>query len=182
MVKTKANQKIHVDKLQTTLEKLSQLKEKPKKELTLRESIYFLRDKLKSALKKGYSYQDLSEILEEQRILISASTLKQYLTDINKESASRRKRSKSAQSKTSKSSSTGLTDKSVKVDKDTTCSKSESDKDLSRVESKSVIESSKSDTKQESVSSRSKSRTSTKTKPKKLSGSNQDLSSEFNQY
>ncbi len=95
MVKTKANQKIHIDKLKTTLDKLGQLKEKPKEELTLRESIYFLRDKLKSALKKGYSYQDLSEILEEQEILVSASTLKQYLIEINKESASRRKRSKS---------------------------------------------------------------------------------------
>ncbi|MDJ0648886.1 MAG: hypothetical protein QNJ60_09280 [Xenococcaceae cyanobacterium MO_188.B19] len=103
MVKTKANQKIHVDKLKTTLDKLGQLKEKPKEELSLRESIYFLRDKLKSALKKGYSYQDWSEILEEQGILISASTLKQYLTDISKESASRRKRSKAGQSKTSKS-------------------------------------------------------------------------------
>ncbi|VEP12906.1 conserved hypothetical protein [Hyella patelloides LEGE 07179] len=92
MVKTKPNQKIHVDKLKTTLDKLGQLKEKPKSELTLRESIYFLRDKLKSALKKGYSYQDLSSILEEQEILISASTLKQYLMDINKESESRRKK------------------------------------------------------------------------------------------
>ncbi|MGK7952892.1 MAG: hypothetical protein AB4368_29910, partial [Xenococcaceae cyanobacterium] len=83
MVKTKPNQKIHVDKLQTTLAKLGQLKEKPKSELNLRESIYYLRDKLKSALKKGYSYQDLSEILAEQEILISAATLKQYLTEIN---------------------------------------------------------------------------------------------------
>ena len=197
MVKTKANQKIHIDKLKTTLDKLGQLKEKPKEELTLRESIYFLRDKLKSALKKGYSYQDLSEILEEQEILVSASTLKQYLTEISKELASRRKRSKSAQSKTSKSVNKGSSDKSVKVDKNTTSSKSESDKDLSKdvstskeksvsdlstVESDTVVESSKNDTKQKSVTSRSKSRTSSKTKAKKLSGSTEDLSSDFNQY
>ena len=195
MVKTKANQKIQVDKLKTTLDKLGQLKEKPKEELTLRESIYFLRDKIKSALKKGYSYQDLSGILEEQGILISASTLKQYLTDITKESSSRKKRSKSGQSQTSNFSSAGLTDKSVKVDKDTSLSKSKSNKDLSKevftsldkadkdlntVESDTVKESSKSDTKQDSVTSRSKSRRSTKTKTKKLSGSNQDLSSDFN--
>ena len=193
MVKTKPNQKIHVDKLQTTLDKLSQLKEKPKSELTLRESIYFLRDKLKSALKKGYSYQDLSEILEEQEILISASTLKQYLTEINKESASRRKRSKSRQSKTSTASSGS----SVKEDKHTTSSKSQSDKDvsedvnsfkeksdkdLSTVESDTVKESPLSDTKQESVIPGSKSKTSTKTRPKKLSGSTEDLSSDFNQF
>ncbi len=193
MVKTKPNQKIHVDKLQTTLDKLSQLKEKPKSELTLRESIYFLRDKLKSALKKGYSYQDLSEILEEQEILISASTLKQYLTDITKESASRIKRSKSGQSKTSTASSRS----SVKEDKHTTSSKSQSDKDvsedvnsfkeksdkdLSTVESDTVKESPLSDTKQESVIPGSKSKTSTKTRPKKLSGSTEDLSSDFNQF
>ncbi len=138
MVKTKANQKIHIDKLKTTLDKLGQLKEKPKEELTLRESIYFLRDKLKSALKKGYSYQDLSEILEEQGILISASTLKQYLTDINKESASRRKRSKSGQTKISKSSLIYSTESSLKPDKDTTTSKSKSDKDLYKDLSKDV--------------------------------------------
>ena len=189
MVKTKANQKIHIDKLKTTLDKLGQLKEKPKEELTLRESIYFLRDKLKSALKKGYSYQDLSGILEEQGILISASTLKQYLTDITKESAARRKRSKSGQSQTSKSN--------VKEDKDTTSSKSQSDtdsskdvntskeksdKNLNKVQSDTVKGESKSDTKEESVSSRSKAKTSTKAKTKKLSGSTQDLSSDFNQY
>ena len=197
MVKTKANQKIHIDKLKTTLDKLGQLKEKPKEELTLRESIYFLRDKIKSALKKGYSYQDLSGILEEQGILISASTLKQYLMDITKESASRRKRTKSGQSKTSQSEDIASSESRLKEDKDTTSSKSQSDtdtskdvntskeksnKDLNKVESDTVKESDSSDSKEESVSSRSKSRTSTKTKPKKLSGSNQDLSSDFNQY
>ena len=197
MVKTKANQKIHIDKLKTTLDKLGKLKEKPKEELTLRESIYFLRDKLKSALKKGYSYQDLSEILEEQGILISASTLKQYLTDITKESASRRKRSKSGQTKTSKSEDTTSSKSSEKENKDKTSSKSQSDtdlskdvnsskeksdKDLSSVESDTVNKSDSSDTKQGSVTSRSKSRTSTKAKTKKLSGSDRDLSSDFNQY
>ena len=99
MVKTKPNQKINVDKLQTTLDKLCQLKEKPKEELSLRESIYCLRDKLKSALRKGYSHQDLSEILAEKEILISAATLKQYLTEINKQSASRKKVTRQNQSK-----------------------------------------------------------------------------------
>ncbi|MDJ0747617.1 MAG: hypothetical protein QNJ32_30380 [Xenococcaceae cyanobacterium MO_167.B27] len=174
MVKTKANQKIHIDLLKTTLDKLGQLKEKPKEELTLRESIYFLRDKIKSALKKGYSYQDLSGILEEQGILISASTLKQYLTDITKESASRRKRSKDTQSKTSKSNVKEEQDKSSSksqsdkdVSKDVKNSKKKEDKDLNKVQSDTVKESPFSDTKEESVISRSKSRTSTKTRKKK---------------
>ena len=97
MVKAKPNQKIHVDKLAGALDKLDQLESKPVEELTLRESIYFLRGKLNSALKKGYSYQDLSEILAEQEILVSAATLKLYLTEASKskKSSSRNKKSKS---------------------------------------------------------------------------------------
>ncbi|NJO99169.1 MAG: hypothetical protein HC764_26890 [Pleurocapsa sp. CRU_1_2] len=41
MVKAKPNQKIHVNKLQTALDKLEQLSNKPVEEFTLRESIYF---------------------------------------------------------------------------------------------------------------------------------------------
>ncbi len=159
-------------------------------------------------MKKGYSYQDLSEILEEQGILISASTLKQYLTDINKESASKRKRSKSGRSQTTKSEQTSLSESSLKPDKDTRLSETESDnlvdtteseldidlnkdvntyleksdKDLNTVESNNIKESSNSVPKKQSVTSRSKYRASTKTKTKKSSGYNQDLSSDFNQY
>ncbi len=85
MATAKPNQKIHVDKLSATLEKLDSLDVKQKSELTLRESIYLLRDKLRAALKKGYSYEDLSEILEAEGILVSAATLKQYLTETKKE-------------------------------------------------------------------------------------------------
>ncbi len=85
MATAKPNQKIHVDKLSATLSKLDSLDVKQKSELTLRESIYLLRDKLHAALKKGYSYEDLSEILEAEGILVSAATLKQYLTETKKE-------------------------------------------------------------------------------------------------
>ncbi|MDJ0536732.1 MAG: hypothetical protein QNJ70_30305 [Xenococcaceae cyanobacterium MO_207.B15] len=197
MVKTKANQKIHIDLLKTTLDKLGQLKEKPKEELTLRESIYFLRDKLKSALKKGYSYEDLSDILEEQGILISASTLKQYLTDITKESAGRRKRSKETQSQTKKSEEKGSSVLTTQPGKNTRTSKSKSetvsdkdvnihqeksDKDLNIVESDTVVKVSKSVPKKESGKSRANTKTGTKTKTKKLSGTSEDLKSDFNQY
>ena len=43
MVRTKTNQKVHIDKLKIIDDKLGDLKEKPKEELTLRESIYFHR-------------------------------------------------------------------------------------------------------------------------------------------
>lgn len=101
MASAKPNQKIHVDKLQATLEKLEQLEKKRSEELTLRESIYLLRDKLRGALKKGYSYQDLSEILEQQGILVSAATLKQYLTESNKEASTRKHRGARGETKLS---------------------------------------------------------------------------------
>jgi len=99
MASSKTVQKVHIDKLQATLVKLEQLEQKPKEELSVRESIYFLRDKLQSALKKGYTYQDLSEILAEQEISISAATLKQYLTESNKEVTKSRRSAKSGQAK-----------------------------------------------------------------------------------
>lgn len=182
MVKTKPNQKIHVNKLQTAFDKLEQLESKPVEELTLRESIYFLRDKLKSALKKGYSYEDLSEILSEQQILVSAATLKQYLTDIGKKSSSSKKRTKS----------------SSKTSTNVTSSKEELAPSLSEVETNKIKEveptvnldsESLSEAKQSSDSTnkklakeQSKSIKPTKTKFEGLSGSDEDLSSEFNHY
>ncbi len=50
-------------------------------------------------MKKGYSYQDLSEILEEQEIIISAATLKQYLIESSKEATKSRRSAKSGQVK-----------------------------------------------------------------------------------
>lgn len=204
MVKTKPNQKIHVDKLNTTLDKLGQLKEKPKEELTLRESIYFLRDKLHSAMIKGYSYQDLSEILEEQEILISASTLKQYLTEIGKESSNRRKRKKSAKSKNDNSSdkknhtlSQSGSDKGSS--EDTTLSNKKLDEDNKEVKSDSAEsevavnsqEDSAEDSDQPSAMSMGEGeaakgtsgvKKSTKNRAKVLSENHRDLSSDFNQY
>ncbi len=193
MIKSKRNQKIHVDKLQTTLDKLEHLKAKPKEELTLRESIYFLRDKLKKALKKGYSYQDLSEILAEQEIFISAATLKQYLSDISKESTSR-KRSKLGKSQKSNSDKLSKKTSSQNV----TSSKEELVQGLSEsepnkinevaqavnLESASLSETSQSSkhSQRKSIKSQSSSRKPIKTRAKELSGSDDDLSSEFNQY
>ncbi len=193
MSKSKRNQKIHVDKLQTTLDKLEQLEAKPKQELTLRESIYFLREKLKKALKKGYNYQDLSEILAEQGIFISAATLKQYLTDISKESKSR-KRSKYRTSKKSNSDKLSKKTSSQNV----TSSKEELVQGLSESEPNKIIEveqavslesassseifQSSEHSPRKSVKSQSRNRKLIKTRAKKLSGSDDDLSSEFNQY
>jgi hypothetical protein len=193
MTKTKRNQKIHVDTLQTTLDKLGQLETKPKAELTLRESIYFLRDKLKSALRKGYSFQDLSLILANQEILISAATLKQYLTDIQKESSSRQ-RNKSRQVKKSNSKKPSVKTSSINVTsfkdeskpgKEETeidkLKKVESDKKLDSKLSSSVEPDSDSGQFQP-VLGQSKHQKTHLNKAKVLSGNYEDLSSEFNHW
>ncbi|MFN6568530.1 hypothetical protein A6770_00495 [Nostoc minutum NIES-26] len=108
MARTKSGQKISIHKLQASVAELEKLEEKPKEELTLRESIYFLRTQLQSAMEKGYSYQDLSEILAAQEIKISAATLKQYLTEIDKEESSRKRGTKSKQVKQASSSAENL--------------------------------------------------------------------------
>jgi hypothetical protein len=58
---------------------LEDLPAKPKENFSLREAVDQLRDPLKTALSKGYSYQDLASMLHEQGIEISASTLKNYV-------------------------------------------------------------------------------------------------------
>ncbi len=88
MTNTKRNQRINLARLETISNGLEKLEPKPKSELTLRESISYLRDKLKNALKKGYSYQDLSAILVEQDLKISPGTLKKYLSDPSNKSSS----------------------------------------------------------------------------------------------
>ena len=91
MSENRCNQKIPVARLETAIDKLDKLHKKPKAEFTLRETIYQLRHKLNSALKKGYSYEDLAQILESQHITISPRTLQQYLSDTRKRSASKPK-------------------------------------------------------------------------------------------
>ncbi|MCP6760749.1 MAG: hypothetical protein NHB32_18840 [Fischerella sp. CENA71] len=99
MIRTKPGQKIALEKVEATLAQLEKLEQKAKEDLSLRESIYFLREQLQSALKKGYSYKDLSEILAQQEISISEATLKQYLREIEKEKRLRKQRTKSKQVK-----------------------------------------------------------------------------------
>lgn len=195
---TKRNQKIPVDTLQTTLDKLGQLETKPKAELTLRESIYFLRDKLKSALRKGYSFEDLSDILANQEILISAATLKQYLTDIKKESSSRQ-RNKSRQVKKGNSSEFSVKESSKSTSTNVTSSFDELSKDVLAVETNRIkevqevvnfdsklsssVEPDSDNSQSQSIKSQSKhQKTLKKTKPKVLSGNYEDLSGEFNHW
>ena len=195
MATAKPNQKIHVDKLSATLSKLDSLEQKQKSELTLRESIYLLRDKLRAALKKGYSYEDLSEILEGEGILVSAATLKQYLTERKKEVTKSKKGASSG--KTGVNSYKAL-EKNIEGAPESITKNKEKD---SAVESELVEEKQsinkaddtetlpdgevnllESNNQASSPDSQQDSKKPVRGKSKKLSSSNRDLSSEFNQY
>lgn len=195
MATAKPNQKIHVDKLSATLEKLDSLDVKQKSELTLRESIYLLRDKLRSALKKGYSYEDLSEILESQGILVSAATLKQYLTESNKEAAKGKSRASRVKTKLS---SPQAPDKNILAvpereteKKESSAAEGEEEDDSSQPRniaddttplSQSEVNLSQSNNQASSGASQQDSKKPVRGKTKKLGSSSRDLSSEFNQY
>jgi transposase len=58
---------------------LQELPTKKEELFSLREAIRQLRAPLKAALTKGYSYQELAAMLQQQEISISASTLRTYL-------------------------------------------------------------------------------------------------------
>ena len=189
MASAKPGQKISIDKLQTTLVELERLAEKPKKELSLRESIYFLRDKLRNALKKGYSYQDLSELLEQQEILISAATLKQYLTEIEKGATKEKRGAKSVKAKQPSPEA-----KSPEIAKDIpkTSDKESSEKskadlpelalDIVEANIAEPKKSSRESDTQDEVEPQGKTSRGVKRNLKGASKSTIDLSSDFNQY
>jgi hypothetical protein len=64
---------------------LEDLPEKPKEIWSLREAIELLKDPITAALDRGYSYPEVSKMLSERGVEISASTLKYYLSAARKE-------------------------------------------------------------------------------------------------
>lgn len=58
---------------------LESLPEKPKEDLSLREAVEQMRDSVRGALAKGYTYQELAAMLTDKGIRISAFTLKNYV-------------------------------------------------------------------------------------------------------
>ncbi|MDX2242444.1 MAG: hypothetical protein NW224_17295 [Leptolyngbyaceae cyanobacterium bins.302] len=74
---------------------LEELPEKPKEDLSLREAVGQMQDSLKAALAKGYSYEELAQMLAKQGIQISAFTLKNYVPS-GKRSTSKGKTRKSS--------------------------------------------------------------------------------------
>lgn len=68
-------------------QKLEQLPEKKKTELTPKELIFENAEQLDSALERGYDYDDLVALLKDDGIKLSKTTLRQYLSEARKHRA-----------------------------------------------------------------------------------------------
>jgi hypothetical protein len=65
---------------------LVDLPEKPKEIWSLREAIDALKDQIGLALDRGYTYPEISQMLTQRGVEISASTLKYYLSSVKRAS------------------------------------------------------------------------------------------------
>jgi hypothetical protein len=64
---------------------LGDLPEKPKEIWSLREAIDALKDEITVALDRGYTYPEISQMLTNRGVEISASTLKYYLSSVKRQ-------------------------------------------------------------------------------------------------
>lgn len=81
---------------------LESLPEKPKEDLSLREAVELMRDSVRGALAKGYTYQELAAMLTDQGIRISAFTLKNYVPSGRRRSLKEQPAAKPVQRRTRK--------------------------------------------------------------------------------
>ena len=65
---------------------LQDLPDKPKENVSLREAVDLLQDDIIAALNKGYSYEEMTEVLAKQGISIAPSSLKHYLARSKRQS------------------------------------------------------------------------------------------------
>ena len=73
------HQKVKTETVSKAIKDLSAVPEKPKDEITLRESIKQMQSAIAKTLKKGYDYDEVAKMLGDSGIQISGATLKQYL-------------------------------------------------------------------------------------------------------
>ncbi|MBD1913045.1 MULTISPECIES: hypothetical protein [unclassified Leptolyngbya] len=73
---------------------LQKLPEKPKENWSLREAIESLEGSIVQALDRGYSHEEVAELLEEKGISISVSSLKRYLAASRKDKGGQPRRTR----------------------------------------------------------------------------------------
>ena len=92
--RSSASASISKPAIETVRSTLSELPEKPKENLSLREAIGELHESITDALNRGYSYEEVVEILSTQGVSITVASLKRYLAAARKEVADKPKRTR----------------------------------------------------------------------------------------
>lgn len=82
------------DAIESARSTLNELSEKPKEKLSLREAIGELHESITAALDRGYSYEEVVEILSTQGVTITVASLKRYLAAARKEVSDQPKRNR----------------------------------------------------------------------------------------
>lgn len=77
-------QKVSKAKVKAAISSLKKLPAKEKQFFGLREAIYEMRKELEALLKRGYTYEEVANILSDHEIKIKGVTLKQYLNSFRK--------------------------------------------------------------------------------------------------
>jgi hypothetical protein len=89
MISTKRRSPTSVTVPKTIIEQaavtLRDLPEKPKEELSLKEAMEQMHDYITAALTKGYSLEELAELLSDRGVDISVSSLKYYVSRIGRQ-------------------------------------------------------------------------------------------------
>lgn len=99
------------DTIRKSVEVLRGLPRKEKEDFALREAVYEMYQEIGEVLGKGYSLDEVAEILSQSGVQIKGPTLKQYLTEIKRKKSKKRggvSRSGGAGSKDKASSQDGM--------------------------------------------------------------------------
>lgn len=83
--------KAAIDQVGTTLQDLP---EKPRENLSLREAVATLQDSITTALDRGYSYEEVVNILSRQGVDITVASLKRYLAAARKQTEDQPKKTR----------------------------------------------------------------------------------------
>lgn len=87
---------VKLQSIHQTLDVLKQLPRKQKEDFALREAVFEMHQQIEDVLKKGYSFEEVAEILSHNDIVIKGVTLKQYLTTFRRQKSRKRAESKRA--------------------------------------------------------------------------------------
>jgi hypothetical protein len=76
--------RIAAEKLESALSRLDALDVKKQSEYSLRESIKQILPSIQSVIEKGYSFDEVANLLQQDEINISGTTLRQYVREFSK--------------------------------------------------------------------------------------------------